>query len=496
VAFDVFVSYKREERAIAERVVGHLRAAGRTAVSDLNIARNEDFGDAIDRMIRNARATVVLWTRASAASDWVRKEARLARDLEKAKKGNVYIGVIVEPLDLMLAVDLAYDQMLDLSAGGLDDTGLEQISAAVREAIGPEQTLAPALAAVQSQDIERDLNLYQLVVGLDTTEAYAQYLQLFPSGTHAKDVTARLTQARRWYLHPLRRKNLSHTVAVAAVALTAATFALDRLGPTEAIVGITPEKHAEVEAERDAALAAAKFKAGTDAAAYASLKETVAGKDRQIESLERDHAATKRELEAELAKAKGSGEVAEDAPPPDCTIDGKDGYSFAGTCVALTETAAFLGGDQSLTDISKLKFLPAINVVDVSFTGVSDLSPITALKGLGYLDVSSSNVTNISVLAELPHLGLVALSKTKIASLTPLANKTRMFSLDLKDTKITDLSELKTCRELRFLYLGGTRLESLDFLRTCPRLEELQTPDGQTHKGRDAVLAAIAGWKP
>ncbi|MEL6204858.1 MAG: toll/interleukin-1 receptor domain-containing protein [Pseudomonadota bacterium] len=116
---DVFISYKREERPLTNAVLRALRRAGYTAITDLNIGRNTDFGKAIDRMIRTARLTVVLWTGASAKSDWVTQEAKLAYDLEKAGKGNHYLGVLVQDVALDIQVDLRGKQMLDLSAEGL-----------------------------------------------------------------------------------------------------------------------------------------------------------------------------------------------------------------------------------------------------------------------------------------------------------------------------------------------------------------------------------------
>ena len=59
---DVFISYKREERALADRVSAALTAQGYTAAYDVHIESGEHFGDAIDRRIRDARLVVVLWT--------------------------------------------------------------------------------------------------------------------------------------------------------------------------------------------------------------------------------------------------------------------------------------------------------------------------------------------------------------------------------------------------------------------------------------------------
>ena len=98
---DIFISYKREERALADLYGDALKTAGYTVVTDLNIQKADDFGEAIDGMIRAAKLVVVLWTEASAASRWVRTEALEALALDK------YYPVMVEsvaPPDLPIQV--------------------------------------------------------------------------------------------------------------------------------------------------------------------------------------------------------------------------------------------------------------------------------------------------------------------------------------------------------------------------------------------------------
>lgn len=55
---DIFLSYKREKCDLVESVQKALITQGFTVVTDLNITRNQDFGDAIDILIRTARMTI------------------------------------------------------------------------------------------------------------------------------------------------------------------------------------------------------------------------------------------------------------------------------------------------------------------------------------------------------------------------------------------------------------------------------------------------------
>lgn len=107
---DVFISYKREERGLADQVSRALKEAGYVAVTDRDIQEGEDYGDAIDRMIGLARLVIVLWSKSSVTSKWVKTEAREAARLDK------YFGVRLDDVassDLPMAV--RYTQVLDLT---------------------------------------------------------------------------------------------------------------------------------------------------------------------------------------------------------------------------------------------------------------------------------------------------------------------------------------------------------------------------------------------
>jgi hypothetical protein len=111
---DVFVSYKKEDRALAERLVMALRAAGKSVWWDDALDPTQAWDAIIEREIAAARHVIVLWTPRSVASDWVRSEALYAQDHGKL------VPVIGEACDLPLAFVLR--QAVDLSSGKCDDT--------------------------------------------------------------------------------------------------------------------------------------------------------------------------------------------------------------------------------------------------------------------------------------------------------------------------------------------------------------------------------------
>jgi TIR domain-containing protein len=75
---DVVVSYSRLDRAIAEQLILHLRAQGINVWWDKELFAGEDLHDAIVAALDAARAVIVIWSDAAAASLWVRDEARRA----------------------------------------------------------------------------------------------------------------------------------------------------------------------------------------------------------------------------------------------------------------------------------------------------------------------------------------------------------------------------------------------------------------------------------
>lgn len=111
---DIFVSYKKDDRAIAERLVTALRATGKDVWWDDALTPHEAWDAMIERQIAAARVVLVLWSPRSVHSDWVRSEAHYAQDHHKM------VPVMVEQCSIPLAFMLR--QAVDLSSGKFDDS--------------------------------------------------------------------------------------------------------------------------------------------------------------------------------------------------------------------------------------------------------------------------------------------------------------------------------------------------------------------------------------
>ena len=85
---DIFISYASVDRPIARRLADALEARGWSVWWDhSNLRGGEHFDRVIEEAIRGAKVVVVVWSKASVESGWVRDEATLA--LEEKKLGRV-----------------------------------------------------------------------------------------------------------------------------------------------------------------------------------------------------------------------------------------------------------------------------------------------------------------------------------------------------------------------------------------------------------------------
>jgi tetratricopeptide (TPR) repeat protein len=76
----IFLSYARDDLAVAQRVAAALEAAGHTVWWDRHLSAGSRFSKEIDAALRGSDLVVVLWSRSSIESTWVQDEAAFGRD--------------------------------------------------------------------------------------------------------------------------------------------------------------------------------------------------------------------------------------------------------------------------------------------------------------------------------------------------------------------------------------------------------------------------------
>ncbi len=80
---DIFISYAHEDRAMARLLSARFQGAGYSVWWDDGIHAGSDWRDELTKQLEGCKALVVLWSPLSAASEWVYREAALAREREK-----------------------------------------------------------------------------------------------------------------------------------------------------------------------------------------------------------------------------------------------------------------------------------------------------------------------------------------------------------------------------------------------------------------------------
>ena len=80
---DIFISYAHEDQPFVMRMVERLQADGFSVWWDHAIPPGKSWDEVIAAGIQNAKACIVVWSKHSIDSEWVKEEATLAREARK-----------------------------------------------------------------------------------------------------------------------------------------------------------------------------------------------------------------------------------------------------------------------------------------------------------------------------------------------------------------------------------------------------------------------------
>ncbi len=177
---DIFISYKKEERDIAALLAERLTSAGHDVWWDDSLLAGGRFEDEITAALDASKVVVVLWSKLSVASDWVKAEAESARQQAKALP---VITDDLEPLKLPLLFRGMHVVRLAGWRGEADHPGYADLMAAIGERLG--RAAGPAVAtrpaAGRPTSIRRASALWLgaacVVLGLVAGGGYLAYRQ-------------------------------------------------------------------------------------------------------------------------------------------------------------------------------------------------------------------------------------------------------------------------------------------------------------------------------
>jgi hypothetical protein len=97
---DIFLSYNHGDQATARRFVEGFEAEGLSVWWDVTVRPGETFDEITEKALREAKAVVVLWSKKSVVSRWVRAEATLA------DRKRTLIPAMIEPCERPIMFEL------------------------------------------------------------------------------------------------------------------------------------------------------------------------------------------------------------------------------------------------------------------------------------------------------------------------------------------------------------------------------------------------------
>jgi YD repeat-containing protein len=137
---DVFISYASEDRTRARKLAEVLEAKGFSVWWDRNIVAGQTYDEVIEHELETATSVVVLWSKHSVVSEWVKNEAQVA--VERGTLVPALIDAVKPPLEFRRK------QTVDLVGwdGELGHAGLDTLHIGISAHVARESPTQPPRA--------------------------------------------------------------------------------------------------------------------------------------------------------------------------------------------------------------------------------------------------------------------------------------------------------------------------------------------------------------
>ncbi len=175
---DVFISYSRDNKARVADIAKAVAAAGYDVWWDAELPPHRSYGDVITEKIGSAKAAIVVWSHASAQSEWVRAEADVARNQKKLVQTAIDDVMPPLPFNQIQFADLrdwngdpAHSAWRKVLMSLEELCGRDAVAAPPRQSSAPETAAAPPasdrqVAPAPQKSSSTGLTLAWALVGL------------------------------------------------------------------------------------------------------------------------------------------------------------------------------------------------------------------------------------------------------------------------------------------------------------------------------------------
>lgn len=149
----------------------------------------------------------------------------------------------------------------------------------------------------------------------------------------------------------------------------------------------------------------------------------------------------------------------------------KDGYVSYDEIKAIDFIQVDSDKGKTLEDISCLKYAENLETCYLNNTNISDLTPIADLKNLKKLYIyNDKKIADISALKNLTQLAILNISGTKVTDITSLANLKNLERLDISKTDITNISAIGNLKDLKWLNMNDSKVTDISALKSATAL--------------------------
>src|ERR1700733_10814558 len=138
---DIFLSYSRDDQATARLFAEGFEREGFSIWWDASLNPGEAFDQVTEKALREAKAVVVLWSKKSVDSRWVRAEAMQAND------NKTLVPVMIEPCKRPIMFELTHTADLSQWRGDRKDAAWQSFVAGVRLFVERGGTVTAAIPA-------------------------------------------------------------------------------------------------------------------------------------------------------------------------------------------------------------------------------------------------------------------------------------------------------------------------------------------------------------